>query len=57
MGLNGKDLDNKAVDNDAESVTFEVKLAKGVHQLSLHFTNTLGQIELPLRDRSVQVNR
>ena len=44
MRLNGKDLDTKVVDNDAESVTFEVKLAEGVHQLSPFFSIPQGEL-------------
>ena len=42
--LNGKDFDTIAVDNDAEFVTFEVYLAKGVHQLSPYFSIPQGEL-------------
>ena len=44
MRLNGKDFDTIAVDNDADSVTFEVNLTKGVHQLSPFFSIPQGEL-------------
>ena len=44
MRLNGKDFDTIAVGNDAESVTFEVNLTKGVHQLSPYFSIPQGEL-------------
>lgn len=44
MRLNGKDSENKPVDDDTESVTFEIELSKGKHQLSPYFTIPQGEL-------------
>ena len=44
MRLNGKDSENKPVDDDTESVTFEIELSKGMHQLSPYFTIPQGEL-------------
>ena len=44
MRLNGKDSEIKPVDDDTESVTFEIELSKGMHQLSPYFTIPQGEL-------------
>ena len=44
LRLNGKDLHTKEVSDEMESVTFEVKLDKGVHKLSPYFTIPQGEL-------------
>jgi len=44
MRLNGKDSEIKPVDDDTESVTFEIELSKGKHQLSPYFTIPQGEL-------------
>ncbi len=44
MRLNGKDSESKPVDDDSESVSFEIKLSKGKHQLSPYFTIPQGEL-------------
>jgi arylsulfatase A-like enzyme len=44
LRLNGKDLQTKEVSDEMESVTFEVKLDKGVHKLSPYFSIPQGEL-------------
>ena len=44
MRLNGKDSESKPVDDDSVSVTFEIELSKGKHQLSPYFTIPQGEL-------------
>ena len=44
MRLNNEDLETKAVRDAMESVTFEVKLTKGVHKLSPYFSIPQGEL-------------
>ena len=44
MRLNGKDSESKPVDDDSESVSFEIELSKGKHQLSPYFTIPQGEL-------------
>jgi arylsulfatase A-like enzyme len=44
MRLNGKDSESKPVDDDSESVSFEIRLSKGKHQLSPYFTIPQGEL-------------
>ena len=44
MRLNNEDLETKAVRDEMESVTFEVKLTKGVHKLSPYFSIPQGEL-------------
>ncbi|MDA1078551.1 MAG: arylsulfatase [Verrucomicrobia bacterium] len=42
--LNGEDLESKPVDENSESVTFEIELSQGKHQLSPYFTIPQGEL-------------
>jgi len=44
MRLNGKDLETKSVDDSLESVSFELELSKGKHELSPYFTIPQGEL-------------
>ena len=44
MRLNGKDSESKPVDDGTESVSFEIELSKGKHQLSPYFTIPQGEL-------------
>jgi len=44
MRLNGEDLESKPVDENSESLTFEIELSKGKHQLSPYFTIPQGEL-------------
>ena len=44
MRLNGKDSESKPVDENSESVTFEIELSQGKHQLSPYFTIPQGEL-------------
>ena len=44
LRLNGKDLETKRVSDQMESVTFEVKMDKGVHKLSPYFYIPQGEL-------------
>lgn len=44
MQLNGKDLETTPVDDSSESITFQIELTEGKHQLSPYFTIPQGEL-------------
>ena len=44
LRIDGKDLDRKPVDEDAQEVTFEIEMNQGSHELAPYFEISEGEL-------------